>query len=586
MPPLPPSVGLRVYWLVELTIGGRRLRYADAELGGEIPGPIDQDGREIPFAGGLLEDLSITLAATPYSTEAPAAEVQLVILPDVDLAALAAQGHRIGGAAGEVSRWVEGTAYEERRVVLVGRLVDPEYGGDGDELTATLADNVWEDRNLTGTPTQRVDGHTWDYADSLAVQHLGLQYPIVIGRPGRVDTATSADGWIPATKALWVDHRSTPVGAGNLAELLLVVAGHHVRCRRVQAYVEGEPGASTRLAVVNGWDARGQPVAYIPWYVERDGVLWTDAGAWSDPYEYDAGAGYDYGAADGTNGLGLSGIDAGFVGDGQAQVYIAWYDDIDGDAESGGVELGGEVLRSAPDVLGYLLGLTSVAVDRGRIAAELAPLRDYAIDAVIEERTSVWTWISTYLLPILPIALCSGPRGLYLRVWSESAPVVADIDLDAADSETVDRLTEDTSDGYSQVAVSFNRNALSGQLVSVVTAGAAMDRPTEATAREYQVSPACDALRAAGAALSVREVDAPVLYGLDTAWRVALGLARELGHTRILHCRIPEARHRQIDLWSVVRVTCSRFSLSAARCRVEELTVDGSGFLSLTLRLL
>jgi len=582
---LPDSAGARVRWLITLEIGGQTLRYSD----GAVDVVWTDGGVVLPFRDGLLEDVSIVLAATPYSAEAVTAEASVSLLPDVDLAALAAQGHRIHGARAEIARWVEGTAYEDRRVMLVGRLSEPEYGGAGEELSTSIGDAVWEDRSYTSAVALRVDGYTWANADTLAAANLGLQYPIVIGRPGRVGgSALPAVGWVPATKMVWVDHSADAYpGAGNLSGLIGVIAGHHSRSTRVWGVTTEEPEGQ-RLRCYQGVDLRGQAVTFIAWYYE------ITAGT-TEPYEWDAGGTYSFGATEGafvTRGLGTSGTPPSFQDDAQSPIGIGWYDDVDGDAAAGGLEVNGQLVRSAPDVLAYLLGLTSIEVDRGRIQAAAAALGAYQIDAVIEARAGVWDWLSTYLLPILPIAVMVGPQGLYVRVWSADAPVVATIDLDAVDVDCSGRITEGLASGDNQVVVRYARHALTGEYLGVVTVGAAMDRPpwpatlTALLAEVYQTSPGCDASRVRGDKLSTREIEAPVVYDTATAWRIAHAVAGELGRrSRVVRAGVPEYRYRMIDLWSVVRVTSARLSIDG-RARVDEIGADGSGNLGLLLSLL
>lgn len=572
-------------WLVEISLGGERHRF----VYGVAVDIETLDGGVLRFEDGIVEDITARIEARPYMSGSAQVEVGVQVVPRVDCAALSARGVRISGSPAEVSRWTEGTLYEDRRVVVVGRLREPEFGGEGAPLSATVSDALWRDTGMTGTPTQRVDGQTWSTASTLSSEHLGIQYPLVFGRPGRVSTATDARGWIPATRALWVDHTANAVSGSNLAGLILVVAGHHVASDRVWGYCRSS-GARARLPVVNGFDLLDQPIAYVPWYTFKDGSYWYE-GVWSAPFEYDSGAGYAYGLSEGTydtEGLGRSGIDNAFHGDAQEQVYVGWYDDVDGDTASGGMLRGEDasgsplLVRGAGDVISALLAYSSVQLDEGRSADAMSVLADYAIDAAVEARTQPWDWISTYLLPILPVCLASGPAGVILRVWCPTTTVVADIDLDDVEIDAPERITEDDDGSCNQVLIHFARHGATGEYVSRLTVGSALDEPSGIEAETYEVDARCDAERRSDVPLAVREISSDVICDRATAWRVILGIVDELRPYATVTFRLPEDRFRQVALWSAVRLSSTELHLDAVRARVDGIEIDGSGMLVVT----
>ena len=58
------------------------------------------------------------------------------VLPDVDVAAFEAAGHTLARAPAELALWEEGTSWEARRVLVIGRLSEPTYGEAGEVVKA------------------------------------------------------------------------------------------------------------------------------------------------------------------------------------------------------------------------------------------------------------------------------------------------------------------------------------------------------------------------------------------------------------------------------------------------------------------
>ena len=411
-------------WLLTIHYSGGILRLSDAPCS-----VTTERGDVFVFEEGLLEDIQPQQALQlPGETGGQAALSLSLVLP-VDLAALEAQGYELHGAVAEVSRWREGDPWESRIVVLAGKVRDPEYGMAGEAVGLTIEDPPWLDTVQVPSPLQRVDGVTWpDSILTLQEQSLATLYPLVIGCPGRTDSS-----WGAGSLARWVWHDSVLHGA-NYSGLILVVASHHVSAERVyintSAYTPG-----FRCVVFNGTDGRGQPIAYIPWYASRTG---TD-----EPYDYDGAGAYTWSLLPDTDGLNSHGLGANYaVGStfisalttdsSEPQFWVGWRDDES--AARGGLTIGGVLIRAAGDVLEYLLSLTSAGVDRGRVAAAKPLLAGFNIDVSIDEPTSPWEIIASYLLPILPVSIVRGPSGFYPVVWrwgATAADAIAHLDADA-----------------------------------------------------------------------------------------------------------------------------------------------------------
>lgn len=414
-------------WLLTINYSGGILRISDA------PCSVETDAGEwLVFEEGLLEDIQPQQALQLPGETGGQASLSLSLALPIDLAALEAQGHELHGAEAEVARWREGDSWESRIVVLVGKVRDPEYGMAGEAVGLTIEDPPWLDVAQVPPPLQKVDGVTWpDSILTLEGASLGALYPLVIGCPGRTDAS-----WGAGALARWVWHEPTidPDLSANYIGLILVIAGHHVNAERVYLNCEAYP-AGFRVPVFNGTDGRGQPIAYVPWYAIRTGsgspFEWDTSGAYTWRLSDFDGA-YSHGLGD-NFAVGSTFISALTTNSTEPQFWVGWRDDES--AAQGGLVLGGQLVRAAGDVLEYLLSLTSAGVDRGRVAAAKPFLAGINIDISIDEPTSPWEIIASYLLPILPVSIVRGPSGFYPVVWrwgatAADAEMVWDADAD------------------------------------------------------------------------------------------------------------------------------------------------------------
>ena len=129
MPPLHPvlysgdaAADARVLWLLTLTWAGRTIRLSDDEV------DVQTDAGEWRHWHDGLGTIEVTEEITLGGDSSGTLTVPLeAALPeDIDVAALVAAGHNLSMARGELARWIEGTAWESRRVVMKnGRVKEP-----------------------------------------------------------------------------------------------------------------------------------------------------------------------------------------------------------------------------------------------------------------------------------------------------------------------------------------------------------------------------------------------------------------------------------------------------------------------------
>ena len=578
---LYPSVvaGRRIHWLLTVEWAGLTIRLADDQLD-----VVTEAGTSLQYDAGLdAVELTEAISLLGDSVGQLSIPIEFLPPPGQSIAERIAAGDDFSSARGELARWVEGTTYEERRVVLSGRLSDPEYGGDDEPVSTSLEEVLYEDTSIIPAATLATSSTTWPHADSLSDAWIGTTYPIIIGRPGTVDTDIGPQGWVPGAPALWVDHRAdfhtarTGYHPAISSGLVLVVAGHHVGATRVYLNTDQDT-TGIRAFVYNGFDQLGQPIAFVPWYAEI-----TSTG--TDPYEYDLAGVYTDENVDSDGitayGLGSVDIDDSYQAAEQLPVYVGWYDPLTG---AGGVEAGGRLVREAGDVLEYLLGLSSLAVDRGRLAAAKPALSRYLLDGCISARVSPWDVIRDEILKLLPVSLVSGPAGIYPVVWRydarpEDADHVLDADADPA-IERDGRVRYDSSDRANRLTLSYAYSYRRRVYAASVTYGADGDA-------DAVLSPLCTWARAR----SGRELDqtTETAWVYDTSTAYAILAWRSYAYclpSRTVDYRVPESDYVHVERGDVVRLTDSTVYLEGVTALVLEVRTDGGGYLMLTLRLL
>lgn len=577
--------GLRVYWLLTLTLGGQEVRLAEEDL--ELD---DDDGNPVTYAAGLqVPDVVLSLDLDGGGTGETSIPLE-VVLP-FDVAARIAQGLVFAAGRGELARWVEGTTWDSRHVVMVGELSDPEYGEEGEVCTFTLEAPVSRETAAMIPVTQRVDGYTWAHADTLEDEHLGLRYPLVYGRPGVVPPRLKSAGWCAAAPARWVWWNPTTTGGGGHYGLVLVIAGHHVSAERVYINNDVATGGA-RVLVRNGWDQRGQPVAYLPWWA-------TSIGTPSDPIEFDGLVTYSHSFTDvdgsTTYSLGHTvGPSAGddsidTLRDSQLPVYVAWYDEES--VDQGGLTEGGVLVRDAGDVLLDALRRSGRPVDVGRFRAVSASLSRYKIDAWVGDDIAPWDWVSEVLLPLLPVALATGPSGIYpvlirhdAGVWDVVARV--DADTDAA-IHRLGRVRYESRDFANRITLRWAYNLRTGNYLGSATYGPREGAPDPGDDDvTYRLHPRCQEAYDIDRRLVDHEVSTAAVYDESTAWAILEHLVAErCVRRRLVTYAVPADRFVAVERAALVAVTDAAIHLDEAIGQVIDVEVTAGGAASLTVRL-
>lgn len=570
--------GAPVYWLLELTWSGGTIRLS------ELPIETTADDGTIRayFAGlGAVEVTeAIDLLADMDSS---GASVAIEAVFPVDIAALAARGHDLSSAVGELSQWVEGTSWDERRVVMIGSVSDPIYGTQEEGARFSLRAQVWQDESLVPAATNAVLAENFDNAMilSLAPEDKLLAYPEIVGRPGLVSTSLASAGWCSASRMVWVDKQKILRGA-DFSNLTGVVAGHHVTATEVYANNDTHT-AGYRFKVHNAYDRRGHPVAIIP--------AWVGLNApGDDPYNYDAASPYTWGGFP-PYGLGVNALPASYqpVSGTAANIYVGWKDDATG---GGGMRArDGSTLERAADVLEqWLFPKLTLPIDHGRCAAAADLLGGVKLAFTVDTATSPWAFAKSNILPLLPVTIVSGPSGLYplvWRFWATSADAVHRLDADKDPGiERTSGVSTDRQTIYNDFSLEYGYTVRTGTYRGKARLGALgldVGLPSlHCTLSQQRYK------RPDGQPLVVENtIQSPIIYDDQSAriileWRAA---AYALARRRITY-ELPVSRYGNVERGQVITITDSAMSLSSEVALLESVRWNGSPVLEVTLLLI
>ena len=377
MPELRPSLST-VYggpyrWLLSLRIGGRWVRVTSGTDGSllEITG---KDGTVYTFEGGLAPANYERILDLWNASAAPRSQSFEVLL-SWDIALQIARGQPVFAAEGEFAQWYEGTTWEERRVVLRGVINEPSYGALGEPFAFALVEDPGDDQAIEPDPRKVVaEGVTFLESGNFGPDGgvVGAVYPTIIGAPGQaktMGTTGTLSEELAGSPALFVVRDATR-GSTTVTDYKVLIAGHPVTATSVRIWNKTQDQTWTATPQT-ARDLVGNVYAYVN--PSSAGVI---------PYDGD-------------------------------ELYCIWDPDNGGGLRN---PFGTGTLRGAGDVIRWALNRATFRIDHSRLA-ELSVLNAYAIDTFINSPVSPWAWVSSNLLPLLPVTVGVGPDGLYVTPW-------------------------------------------------------------------------------------------------------------------------------------------------------------------------
>jgi len=341
---------------------------------------------------GMLEAPDVEEAIDLWVTDAPRASVALALMFPFNVGQLVSRGYMLDGVRGELAQVYVGGTWEERRTVLVGTFVDPEYGGEDEPITLSLEENVLDDTGTFPDELVTFNRTEWDAAGVVKAgafptpeESNGRVFPFVVGTPGAGVTAGSH------TFVLY-----SYVVAGPVIHAVYAIAGHQVEASTVT--LRDDEG-NTQVANIEHVTVNGRRIAVADHVVsgtfpasQNLAVIWD-------------------------NGGGLPGV------------------------------------NRAGEVMQYALERSTARVDYQSLLTARAVLDDYRIDTYIDEPVTLSEWLLQSVLEVLPVSMVSGPRGVYPQVWEWTASSTdASMSIDTSVETDVTRVSRVAYEGRSDVS--------------------------------------------------------------------------------------------------------------------------------------
>lgn len=340
-------------WILEVTIGGRVDRFATEAV--------------TIMDGATALDYSGTLSDVGYESESafgvvgfdiPSANVVFTFRDS--LAERIANGADLGAASAELSLWILGQPYGDRRVVVQGGVDSPSYGGQGEPVRLSIEPDWLSKRKQIPSATAVITTANFSAHDPNC---KGKTYPIILGACGREGFSGSP--------AYIIDD-----GAAS-AVVKLLIAGHPTVALTVD--IERSNGAVYTKAIIFKTDNHGHPYSYV----ELLGGEFTLGDTYWIRWSYGGGLPNPYRAINNDN----------------FESYLTG---------------GGDLVR-------WLLEQSGITIDQGRVIAVAEVLNQYTFDGFIGERVDPLEFLESEIAPLLPMSLLTSPAGIYPIAWRYNA---------------------------------------------------------------------------------------------------------------------------------------------------------------------
>lgn len=535
----------QVFLLVSVDFAGQAFRWSTKPVNISTA-----SGEVLRFDGGLneleFETVLQTLTDAPDQTS-----ISLDLLWPVDVAQLVSEGHDLSAARGEMSAWIDGNQYEDRQVLVTGRVRQPTYAAFNEPVSFTIEEAPFEDVALWPPASQRINKKTWP---RYRQEESNRPYTQVIGIPGKYVTITGEQAQVAGSRGQSVE----TLAADGTQTTRLLIAGHRVKSSTVQVYYVGAEGFTPDEGFIDGGGVGVVDYDIAVEYV-RDGL-----GAYVSTVDITVARAEICRAS---------------------EFHIYWQNDkgtVDGGLIAGD---GLTFIRGAGDVMEYVLQRSTLRVDWGRFNAVKQRMNAYLCDFYMNEHVTPWEWISDNILPLVPVSMHSGPDGLYPVWW----------DWDAKAKDAVEKLTQGpgivriSGVGY-QSQASELRNQITLQYAYDVAEGeyqrAAIHTPAPDLDDTEQITSEFAKRSAAQYGVTAEEVATSDIVsdtataGKVTNWQI---MARAFSHRSVTY-EVPQV-YAYLELGSVVLLTDAEVHLTDVVALVQGNQINDTGRIDLTLQI-
>ena len=546
--------GARLVWLLDLSFGGRVYRLSTEPIVID-----DDDGSSIPYTGGLFDvDYQESMDRRETSIASQTASMQ-VYIEDLNLSQERRRGFSLTSATAELSKIiVKGPAaaqtLDERQVTITGGLdnpmIDPAKGTGW--ASFTISSGGFADTAKMIPVNHRVGYGSvlggWT-AHEVTLRNHGKVYPLLIGRPG----GYSDDGSlkvIEGSPAYVVDYWEPQDPVVKLSEFwysqTLLIAGHHVSASHVVVFPKDYPHKGLQIVPTNTYDLLGQPNAVVSLYGQ------PEAAREASEFWVALGRSDALGATTPITGAGIANP----------------FSTAD--------------LWGAGDVACFCLARSSLTIDMAAwrtmasVLNGLAKISTYINDPDV----SPYEWLEESILPMLPVTVRYGPRGLFpvltelyhrpastmialehARQIHRAGPMVAE--KRAADIRTVIQIeyAPRASEGEDDYQMVFT---VGEYRPDDPTTGATVH--SRAGSNDYVGQP-------------IEIVSWPVVYDSPTAHAAARRIAREMSRVSYsIPYTAPLDAVGHLTVGTAIRLTDADLYITDQPCEVIELTWTGTEY--------
>ena len=494
---------------------------------------VSVDGTKHIHAGLAEIDVELEMPEPGAPQSEGAIPVALVFPFDASLRI--ARGEDLGQSTVELC-WLDDSAeWAERIVISRGQVEDDEIGGDGEETRFSIVCGGWADKGRVLPESLAITDTTFPSRSTSLKSGETVAGCWVFGRPGRYETSDGTETFCPGTQArpVYWDF------VGNDERLL--IASHKVLA--TSATIWDDDDNSQSFTVIEGVDGLGQTYSYVQLF-EHSGVG-----------------------------------DNWFANSPEDHYWVSWPGQSGRDP--GTLDTG---LRRAGSLLRELLRRSTLDVDDDAIAGLVPLLNRYQVGGYVDTDASPTSVLLDGLLPMLPIGLSPGPRGLRAILWRP----------DATEADAVEHLEDgrncavagpDKKAGTSADVV----NALEIRWAFNAQTGEPMRRTLytpepDSTDPDQRSSEACVGSAAKYGVRSSESVDLPFCWEASTAARVARDiLARKAFIPTDIEVEIDPGDAR-LQVGAVVLLTCAKYHISRQVRQIVRWRRTGSAVIVLLRR--
>lgn len=489
----------------------------------------DGNGGTISISDGLFAVSGAEEAIDLWSTDTPRRSCGVEFDLGVDIAALIEQGQDLAGCIAELSQLAEGDAWTDRRPFVRGRLSDPQYGAVGESVKASIEQDVMTSdvqiEPVTFTYREMAEAieatSTFELVTILGNDTINTQVtaPVIIGTPGA--------SIIPGSKAVAI-----PEAAGEFWQMPVlnryifwVIAGHAVEANYVT--LQAEDLSEQLCGVQQVTLANGNVISYV-----RVQILGGPAPTWYNR---------------------------------SPTMTVKW-------THGGGmVEQTVGSLTTAGDFIAWMLTLTPVQVDLGRLATVRGLLAPYKVSTYIDEAVAISDYVRDVIFDVVPVSFVAGPHGIYPYVWRWDATTEdAVAELDTTSQLDVTRESLVTYEGADKIintiTLKHGLSAVDDEFKMVAVGGA--DDHTLTTYRKFW-SDSIISRSVARYGIKPATIETALVHDIDTALRVIAWQGRRKALPSRVVSYSCDQRWGWIEPGDYVTVTDPELAWSKKLCLVQ-----------------